>query len=210
MKSQQIEIPIGRIQTHAEKYLSTHADGPDTVLEKVLSHAINETVIQTIVEDFGPVLQRAVWAGLEDQVKELVKQDIDVNERAERGWTALLYASAQGYPRIVRLLLDAGANPDVGNVHRITPLMYGALYGNLGVCKLLLEHGANPDLQDARGSTALTVATFNGHTDIVDVLLQAGANTTLKDHDGMTALDIAHNHKQGKIAKLLRLTARRR
>ena len=71
-----------------------------------------------------------------------------MNEQTEGGWTALLYAAAQGYPRILRLLLDAGANPDIGNLLGMTPLIYGARYGNLEVCSVLLEYGANIDAQD--------------------------------------------------------------
>ncbi len=207
-ESREMEIRTSLIETHAEEYLSTHTDEADLKLRKIISYAINQAVIQTIVESAGPLLHRAVEAGQEDQVEELLKQDIDVNERAEAGWTALLYASAQGYPRIVRLLLDAGANPNVGNVNRITPLMYGARYGNIEVCKLLLEHGANTDLQDIYGGTALMVATAYGHADVADKLLDAGANISIKDDNGMTALDIAHKLKQGKIAKRLRTTNR--
>jgi ankyrin repeat protein len=158
-----------------------------------------------MAEQSGPVLQRAVESGQEQQVREMLKQqDIDVNEQAEAGWTALLYATAGGYPRIVRLLLNAGANPDMGNVHGFTPLMYGARYKNVDVCKLLLEHGANLDLQDVYGMTALMVATCVGSGAVAGRLLKAGANTNIKDRNDMTALDIAHKLKQGKIAKIIR------
>ncbi len=200
----EIEIPTSLVETHAEEYLSTHTDDSDLTLRKVLSYAINQTVIQTMVQQVGPLLQRAVEAGQEDQVEELLRQDIDVNERAEAGWTALLYAAAQGYPRIARLLLDAGANPDMGNVHGITPLMYGARYCNIEVCRLLLEYGANPDLQDVYGMTALMVATRLGYADVAEMLLNAGASITIKDRNSMTALDFAHKCKQGKIAKIIR------
>lgn len=208
MESQEMEIPIGLLETHAEEYLSTHTDDSDLDANKFISYALNKTVIQIWAEEAGPLLHRAVQAGLEDQVKELLKQDINVNERAEAGWTSLLYASAQGYPRIVQLLLDAGANPDIGNIHGITPLMYGARYGNIDVCRILLENGANTDLQDMYGITALMVATSLGHADVVDMLLDIGVNTAIKNRDDMTALDIAHNCNQGKIAKSLRIANR--
>lgn len=208
MESQEVEIPINLIETHAEEYLSTHIDDANSDSKKFISYALNMSTLQTITEDAGPFLHRTVQAGLEHEVKELLKQDIDVNERAEAGWTALLYASAQGYPQIVRLLLDAGANPDIGNVHSITPLMYGARYDNLEVCRCLLEHGANTDLQDKYGDSALMVATAYGHADLVEELLNAGANIALKNRDDNAALDIAHDRKQGEIAKKLRRAAK--
>ena len=201
----EIEIPTSLVEIHAEEYLSTHTDDSDLTLRKVLSYAINQTVIKTMFEQAGPWLQRAVEAGQEDKVEELLKQeDIDVNERAEAGWTALLYAAAQGYPRIAQLLLDAGANPDMGNVHGITPLIYGARYGNIEICRLLLEYGANPDLQDVYGMTALMVATRLGYAGVAEMLLKAGASITIKDRNDMKALDFAHKCKQGKIAKIIR------
>jgi hypothetical protein len=201
----ELEIPTGLVETHAEEYLSKYTDVADLTFKKVFSHAINQTVIQTMVEQGAPLLHRAVEAGKTEVVEDLIKQDVDVNESAEFGWTALLYASAQGYPRIVQLLLDAGANPDIGNVHGVTPLMYGARYGNIEVCTLLLENGANPNLQDKYGMTALMVATGLGFADVGKKLLKAGADASIKDRNGMTALDFAYKHKQGPIAKILRL-----
>jgi len=201
---QEITIPINLVESYAEEYISTHPDQDNKTLQKLLSFALNQAMTKSMTDQAKPLLQRAVERGQEQQVRNLLKQNLDVNERAEAGWTALLYAAAQGYPRIVRLLLDAGANPDMGNVHGITPLMYGARYKNVDVCKLLLEYGANPNLQDAYGMTALMVATLVGSADVAKMLLKAGANTNIKDRNDMTALDIAHKHKQGKIAKMIR------
>lgn len=203
-KSIGMELSINIIEKNAEQYISTHVNDEDLTLRKVLSYAINQTVIQALAKKAEPLLQIAVEAGQEDRVKELLKQNIDVDERGEGGWTAILYASAQGYPRILRLLLDAGANPDIGNLLKINPLLYGARYGNLEVCQILLEYGANTDLQDIDGRTALMIAASLGHIDVVNDLLKAGANVTIKDRYSMTALDIAQSCKQGEIAKLIR------
>jgi len=204
-EQREMEISTILVEKNAEEYLSTHTEGADLTFRKILSYGINQTVIKKMSEQAGPLLQRVVEAGQEDTVKKLLKQeDINVNEQAEYGWTALLYASAQGYPRIARLLLDAGANPDMGNLQGLTPLMYSARYGNIEVCKLMLEYGANPDLQDVYGLTALMVATRLGYADVAKTLLKAGANLAIKDCYSMTALDFAHKFKQGQIAKLLR------
>ena len=206
---QEMEIPTSQVEMYAEEYLSIHRDEADLTFRKIFSYAINQTVIQTMVQQAGPLLQRAVEAGQEHLVEELLKQDVDANERAEYGWTALLYAVAQGYPRIVRLLLDAGANIDMGNLQGITPLMYSARYGNIEICGLLLEYGANPDLQDVYGMTALMVAARLGYTDVAAMLLKTGADVSIKDRNNMKALDFAQKYKQGKIARMIR-TAKKR
>ncbi len=208
-ESREMEIPIGFFEKHAEKYLSSLSGDSDLDANKFISYALNNSIIQIWAEEAGPPLLRAVEAGLEDHVKELLKQNIDVNEQAEAGWTALLYASAQGYPRIVRLLLDAGANPDIGNIHGITPLMYGAMYDNLEVCKHLLEHVTNTDLQDVYGMTALMVASGLGHAVVVDKLLEAGANTAIKDRNDMTALDFAHKKNKERSQRVFELLIER-
>lgn len=201
---QEFTIPINVVESHAEEYVIAHPDQTYETLLKAFHYAIEQAIMRSMTEQTGPVLQRAVESGQEQQVRELLKKNLDVNERAEAGWTALLYAAAQGYPRIVRLLLDGGANPDMGNVHSLTPLMYGARYKNVDVCKLLVEYGANLDLQDVYGMTALMVATCVESGDVARILLKAGANTNIKDCNDMTALEIAHKHKQGKIAKMIR------
>jgi hypothetical protein len=199
----ELDILIKVVEKYADAFILTQQDGAKTV-DQIISYAINQAVIETMVEQAGPLLHRLVETGDEEKVAELLKQDVNVNERAEYGWTALLYAAAQGYPKIVRSLLDAGANPDIGNVHDVTPLMFGARYGNIDVCNTLLEYGANIDLKDVYGMTALISATNTGNAEVVDILLRAGANRVIKDREGMTALDYAYKLKQGNIAKYLR------
>ncbi|MBI5580109.1 MAG: ankyrin repeat domain-containing protein [Deltaproteobacteria bacterium] len=200
----EMEILISVVEKYAEEYLSTHTIEAELIPRKILSYAINQTVIDAMLSEAGPVLFRAVFTGREEVIRELLKKEVDVNERAEHGWTAILAASAQGYPRIVRLLLDAGANPDIANLLGITPLMYGAPYRNSKICQILIEYGANLDLTDVYGMTALMVATLSGHEGIVQKLIKAGADITIKDRKGRTALDIAHEKKRGKIAMRLR------
>lgn len=204
-ETREMEISVALVETYAEEYLSTHTKQENLTFRKIFSHAINHTVIKAMMDQAAPLLHRAANAGQIDIVRDLVGQeDVDVNEKAAFGWTALLAASAQGYPEIARVLLEAGANPDLGNVHGITPLMYGARYGNAEICSILMEYQAELDLQDVYGMSALIIATRDGHQSIVELLIKAGADTALKTRHGMSALDFAYACKHGKIAKILR------
>jgi ankyrin repeat protein len=212
-KSRVIELPKKLVDKHMDEYFSANLDRipsdrnpSEEFIKEAFSYSIDQTLKSTEVHEVGrPLLQEAVEAGNEELVKELLlKKEIDVNEQAEGGWTALLYAAAQGYPQILRLLLDAGTNPDIGNLLGRTPLIFGAHYGNLEVCKILLEYGANIDAQDGEGLTALMIATRLCLIDAVEIFLKAGANINIKDRNSMTALDHAKKCKQGKIVKLIR------
>ncbi|MFU8790431.1 MAG: ankyrin repeat domain-containing protein [Methylobacter sp.] len=204
-ESREMKIPVALIESSAEDYLKIHDKQEDLTFRKIFSYAINQSVIKTIMVQNELPLYMAAQTGETEIVRQLVLQDnVNVNEICAYGWTALLAASAQGYPEIVKLLLEAGADPDIGNVHGITPLMYAVRYENVDICSILLEYGAAINLQDLYGMSALIIASREGHHEIVELLLKAKADTDAKTRQGMTALDFAHANKHGAIAKSLR------
>lgn len=95
---------------------------------------------------------------------------------------ALALAAQLGHANIVRLLLDAGENPNRYNpdgVHsHSTPLHQAALAGHYEVVELLVERGARLDLKDTiYQSTALGWAGHAGQTDIESCLRSKEAKT---------------------------------
>jgi len=74
------------------------------------------------------------------------------NADAEKRHLALAIASQYGHLEIVRLLLDAGEDPNrfnpVGGHSHSTPLHQAAGNGHLDVAKLLVERGAKLDVKD--------------------------------------------------------------
>jgi len=203
-KEIEISIPISDVVKHAERYVATEPEKTEPDHLEILSNAINKTVLEILQKEAGSPLQRASMAGDLDAVRELIRQGHDVNARGEGGWTALLSSSAQGYPKLMKFLLDSGANPDISNVLGITPLIYGARYGNIEVVKMLIDYGAGLNLQDTYGNTALMKATECGNIKIVDILIEAGADISVTNLNKKNALNIAYELGQGKIAKKLR------
>jgi hypothetical protein len=207
-QAREMEIPVSQVESLAEDYIASHPGQSDLPFREVFSYAVNQTVISTMVALAGPPLHRAAWCGEEGAVRGLMaRHETEVDAPGQFGWTALLVASAQGYPGIVSALLEAGANPDTGNALGITPLMYGARYGNMDVVRLLIDFHARTDAQDVYGCTALMRAAAEGHGTVVEALLNAGADTSIKAHGAMTALDMACAAKHGLIAKRLRAAA---
>jgi hypothetical protein len=71
---------------------------------------------------------------------------------AEERHLALAIAAQYAQVEIVRILLDAGEDPNrfnpVGGHSHCTPLHQAAAYGTMELVQLLLEYGARPDIKD--------------------------------------------------------------
>ncbi|XP_029835050.2 uncharacterized protein LOC8040981 isoform X1 [Ixodes scapularis] len=101
----------------------------------------------------------------------------DVNTKAtQNGQTALMLAASHGRLEMVKLLLDAGSEPNVQDNDGSTALMCAAEHGYIEIVRALLAH---PDtevcLADNDGSTALTIAMEAGHKDTA-LLIYASSN----------------------------------
>ena len=89
---------------------------------------------------------------------------------------ALALASQYGHAEIVRLLLDAGEDPNRYNPIRLhahaTPLHQAAAWGHDQVVRLLVERGTRPDIKDTTSGqgTAADWARHEGHKDIEEYL----------------------------------------
>ena len=94
--------------------------------------------------------------------------------------------------RLVRVLLDAGADPTRGNAHGWTPL-HQAAYSNLPLlARMLLDEGVPVDVS-ARGDggTPLVVALFWGHREVSEVLAERGVHPrNLRAAAGLGRLDL--------------------
>ena len=94
---------------------------------------------------------------------------------AEDRHLALTMAADHGHAGMVRLLLDAGEDPNrynpVGGHSHTTPLHQAALGGHEDVVRLLVERGARLDMKDILWrSTPEGWARHNGHTALAEYL----------------------------------------
>jgi len=100
---------------------------------------------------------------------------------SEERHRALALAAQLGHAEIVRLLLDAGENPDrynpKGNHGHATPLHQAVWGGHDKVVRLLVERGARLDIKDTiYESTPLGWATYGGRHEIAEFLRAQGSD----------------------------------
>jgi len=78
---------------------------------------------------FDTELMVSAIRGDYDRVLNLIEAGNDVNESSDDGFTALIWAAAYGHSRIVRLLIQSGANRDAKTVHGDSALTFARLKG---------------------------------------------------------------------------------
>ena len=99
--------------------------------------------------------------------------------------TALGIACKNGHLPVAKVLIENGANPDVG----ANPAMHAAALANKPIMvDLFLQKGVNVNARDSRKRTALHCAVFCASVDVIQALLDARCDLDLTDNNGCTAL----------------------
>ena len=97
----------------------------------------------TIQNRFGGIsIIPASERGHVDYVRRVLRTSIDVNHVNDLGWTALLEAVILGdgskpYVEIVRILLDAGADPAIADRNGVTALQHAERRGHTAIARTL-------------------------------------------------------------------------
>ena len=105
----------------------------------------------------------------------LIDRGIDIDRRIADDSTCLHIAAVTGDIETVKILLDAGADPNVVDDFNRKPLQDAIYQKRTDIVKLLLPRTTNINDQAFDGATCLSLAANLGFKKIVKLLLKAGA-----------------------------------
>jgi len=174
---------------------------------------------QTTLADTTSDLVDAATEGQTNTIQALLSGGADLRAA---GGTAVISAAYSALERqgngesfddqveAVRILVNAGADPNAHLDNGITTLMLMAILGQADAVRDLLAAGADVNTaNNADGGTALIFAVYGGSTEIVSQLIEAGADLNVKDagtgnDNGRTALSYAEEKNHAEITAVLR------
>ena len=112
-----------------------------------------------------------------NRIKGIIGSISDINISDPQGYTYLMVAVMQHKADIVRLLLEAEADPNHGRKDGVRPLAVVFLKktdSQEDIIRLLIEYGADPSLGDKPGQTAFDFAEItNTEPHLIEMLEQA-------------------------------------
>ena len=151
-----------------------HQEALDLLPEGIRMREIEEAADPLVIDLTSAVVDENI-----EKVQQILAAGADVNGFDDIGSTALFMAVRKQSVELVKLLIEAGANPNQSHLDcGKTPLM--VTYGwwresAVQICSLLLEAGADVNAKDNSGNTALSIAKEAGHKNIIQMLKEAGA-----------------------------------
>lgn len=149
-------------------------------------------------------LIEAASNGHEDIVQQLLASRPYINYSNVRNDNALISATRQRHTKIVKLLLDAGADTNrKAYLYRDTPLIIATLNEDENILQLLLAAEADINAINFMGQTALMWAAIKGYETIAQLLLAAGADVKVLNKQGESALMLAEKGDHSDVAILI-------
>ena len=142
--------------------------------------------------------------GSPNTLKVLLSHGANVHHQDKHGSSALHYAGANARNESIKLLLEAGADPNLLDLGGCTALIRLAQAGRFYLAgrwwnpstderekaaTLLLNAGCDPSVRDKHGNLAVHYAARNGYRGILDAIERAGGDMELLGGSGRTVVE---------------------
>ncbi len=141
----------------------------------------------------------------------LIDNGADVSGRTKFGAVPLHRAAVSSY-KSLKILLEAGAEPDACDALGYTAMHYAAAADRPGNIKLLAKYGADPSIHSTEdqkecmlfaGSTPMHAAARNKHPNCIKALAAIGTALSPIDRKGRTPLHYSAINKRPECVKVL-------
>jgi ankyrin repeat protein len=162
----------------------------------------------------------------------LIESEVDIDEREDDNFTALMYAAIDNQLESAGQLIEAGADVNAKGDQDFTALMFAAAYSEPELVTLLLDAGADIYARNnvhsymlsnhgtpfqifyyychhnwffitAPGATALMQAAIYSQGESARLLIEAGADVNVTDYCGFASLTYAVSNGETEIIKIL-------
>ena len=134
-------------------------------------------------------IMAAAAEGDANELKELIAKGENPNIRDNHGRTPLHVAAFRGHHAVMRILANAGVDPNALENDRYDIVTIAAVGNDIPTLKLSLELGGSAkNITSRYDGTALIAAAHLGHFEVVQILINAGAPLDHINNLGWTAL----------------------
>ncbi|KGO44385.1 Zinc finger, ZZ-type [Penicillium expansum] len=173
--------PVGEVGIYRDKSPLIYAawKGYTATVHAFIEHHAN---VEFRDKDGYTPLNLAAVSGSAATVKMLVQEGHAELESRNDGMTALYFSCHMSMHQTAAVLLELGADPDMGysnetSYPRWSPLILAASEGYVECVRVLLEHDAEPNIPGPWGTdTPLRYAAIHGHAQICQLLVEHGAD----------------------------------
>lgn len=167
------------------------------IIKLYINHGAN---MKKYDKDENTILMLLLLNSFKEDYAEIInlclKYEIDINKQNKDGDTSLIYLISDNNVSIIKLLLEAGSDPNLINNVSDAPLIINARINNckekITILKLLLKHGAMPNILDMNNETPLMI---NGRKkndkyklNIFKLLINNGANVNILNNSSHSLL----------------------
>lgn len=176
-----------------------------------------DLLLENVSQEEQEILNRdlilAVRMNRENRVGVLLSRGADPNCMIEND-TPLSWAAQKSHVKIMKDLLEAGADPNIGVPRWNMSVSVLCMAVDLGtrastyqMMKMLLDAGADPEGRDTNGRTplAMLARSSDGNWNRYELLFEHGADPNVRDSWGRVPLDWPLTYMTGSDAKIVKI-----